>query len=116
MRFERFSFGQIRIDGVAYDHDVIIERGQVRKRKKKASKKYRDSFGHTPVSVDEEIPWRCRRLVVGTGDAGALPVMDEVKLEARRRNVDLLIQPTAQAIETLKRRPDGTNAILHVTC
>lgn len=115
MRFEAFSFGQIRIDGVTYENDVVIERGEVRKRKKKPSKKYRDAFGHTPVSMDEDIPWRCRRLVIGTGD-GALPVMDEVKLEAKRRKVQLLIRPTAQAIEMLKRRPADTAAILHVTC
>ena len=35
MRFESFSFGSIRIDGVTYTHDVVIDRGQVRKRKKK---------------------------------------------------------------------------------
>jgi hypothetical protein len=116
MRFDAFSFGQIHIDGVTYEHDVVIERGEIRKRKKKPSKKYRDAFGHTPVSVDEDIPWRCRRLVIGTGHVGALPVMDEVKLEAKRRKVDLLIRPTAQAIETLRKRPDDTNAILHVTC
>jgi hypothetical protein len=115
MRFEAFSFGEIRIDGVTYEHDVVIERGQVRKRKKKPSKKYRDSFGHTPVSMDEDIPWRCRRLVIGTGD-GALPVMDEVKLEAKRRKVELLLRTTAEAIEMLKRRQDDTAAILHVTC
>jgi hypothetical protein len=27
------------------------------------------------------IPWKCRRLVVGTGAYGDLPVMDEVKHE-----------------------------------
>jgi len=42
--------------------------------------------------------------------------MDEVKAEAQRRKIELLILPTAEAIEELKRRPDGTNAILHVTC
>ena len=115
MRFEEFSFGQIRIDGVTYDHDVVIERGEVRKRKKKSSKKYRDAFGHTPLSMDEDIPWRCHRLVVGTGE-GALPVMDEVKREAKRRKVELLIRPRAPAIKALRQRPDDTNAILHVTC
>ena len=67
MRFEGFSFGSIRIDGVSYDHDVVIDRGEVRKRKKKASKKFREAFGHTPLSLEEGIPWKCRRLVVGTG-------------------------------------------------
>jgi hypothetical protein len=42
--------------------------------------------------------------------------MDEVKLEARRRKVDLLILPTDEAIEALAIQPKGTNAILHVTC
>ncbi len=67
MRFEKFSFGSIRIDGVIYEHDVVIDGGQVRKRKKKPSKKFRGDFGHTPLSIEEEIPWKCRRLVIGTG-------------------------------------------------
>ena len=72
------------------------------KRKKKASKKFREAFGHTPLSLEEEIPWKCRRLVVGTGE-GALPVMDEVKREAERRKVELLILPTEEAMELLNQ-------------
>lgn len=116
MRFEDFAFGSIRIGGVTYDHDVVIDRGQVRKRKKKASKKFRDAFGHTPLSAAEEIPWKCRRLVVGTGAYGRLPVMREVLREAERRKIELLIFPTARAIEALQHDPEETNAILHVTC
>ena len=117
MRLEWFSFGSIRIDGVTYEHDVVIDRGMVHKRKKKASKKLRDAFGHTPLSTEEEIPWECRRLVIGTGAHGALPVTDELRREAQRRKVQVVILPTAQAIEVLKEEDlDRTNAILHVTC
>jgi hypothetical protein len=115
MRFEAYSFGSIRIDGVTYEHDVVIDREQVRKRKKKPSKKFREAFGHTPLSVEEDIPWKCRRLVIGTG-TGALPVMDEVKREAKRRRIKLVILPTAEAIAELKQHPDRANAVLHVTC
>ena len=115
MHFEKFSFGSIRIDGITYEYDVMIDRGQVRKRGKKVSKKFRDTFGHTPLSIEEEVPWKCRRLVVGTG-TGALPVMEEVKREAQRRKIKLLILPTAAAIEELKQELDETNAILHLTC
>jgi len=115
MRFESFSFGSIRIDGITYEHDVVIDRGEVRKRKKKLSRKLRDTFGHTPLSVEEKIPWHCRRLVIGTG-TGALPVMEQVKLEAERRKIELIIVPTARAIELLKQQSADTNAILHVTC
>ena len=115
MRFEAFSFGSIRIDGVTYQHDVVIDRGKVEKRKKKPSKKFRAAFGHTPLSLEEKIPWKCSRLVIGTG-TGALPIMDEVKHEAKRRKIKLLVLPTAQAIEAIKKNPGETNAILHVTC
>jgi hypothetical protein len=115
MRFEEFSFGSIRIDGVTYKYDVMIDHGAVRKRKKKLSKKFRDAFGHTPLSIREEIPWKCKRLVIGTG-TGALPVMEEVRREAERRNITLVVLPTAEAIEQLKQESEKTNAILHVTC
>lgn len=116
MRIDRFIFGSIRIDGEIYAHDVVIDRGQVHKRKKKRSKPFRDAFGHTPLSVEEVIPWNCRRLVVGTGAEGALPVMDQVKRAAERRKVELLTLPTSEAIRALQNESKDTNAILHVTC
>jgi hypothetical protein len=115
MKFEHFSFGKIQIDGIEYGYDIVIDRGEIRERKKKPSKKFKDSFGHTPLSLEEEIPWRCRHLVVGTG-TGALPVMDEVRREARQRKVELIILPTEEAMEHLNRCSKNTNAILHVTC
>jgi hypothetical protein len=116
MRFTGYSFGSIRVDGTTYEHDLIIDRGKIRKRKKAASRKFRDAYGHTPVSLDEDIPWRCRRLVIGTGADGALPVMQQVRDEARRRKVDLVVRPTAQAIGALAKAGPDTNAILHLTC
>ena len=97
-------------------NDLVIDRGKIRKRKKAASRKFRDAYGHTPLTVGEDIPWRCRRLVVGTGADGALPVMDQVREEARRRDVELVTLPTAQAIGMLAGAPADTNAILHLTC
>ena len=70
----------------------------------------------TPLSIEENIPWKCRRLVVGTGAHGALPVMDDVRRQAADRDVELLVLPTAAAIEALDTKPKSTNAILHVTC
>ena len=82
MRFNHYQFGRIDIDGVTYEHDVVIDRGEIRRRKKKASKKFREEFGHTPLSVEEDIPWKCTRLVIGTGAQARLPVMDDVTREA----------------------------------
>lgn len=116
MRISHFAFGVLEIDGVTYEHDVVIDRGEIQKRKKKASKKFRDAFGHTPLSVEENLPWRCTRLVIGTGAYGRLPVMDDVKREADERGVKLLVLPTAEAIAVVQKGGRETNAVLHVTC
>ncbi len=116
MRFSGYSFGSVRVDGVRYDHDLIIDRGKIRKRKKGPSRQFRGAYGHTPLSAAEDIPWQCRRLVIGTGADGALPVMNDVREQARSRKVDLVIVPTAQAIAVLAKATRDTNAILHLTC
>jgi hypothetical protein len=116
VRFEHFAFGTIDIDGVTYEYDLVVDRGEIHKRKKKASKKFRDAFGHTPLTTEEDIPWKCARLVIGTGAYGRLPVMDDVKREAKERGVKLVVLPTADAIRVLKKHPKKTNAVLHVTC
>jgi hypothetical protein len=116
VKIENFSFGRITIDGVTYEHDVVIDSGKVRKRKKKPSKKFRDAYGHTPLSAAEEIPWKCRRLVIGTGAQGNLPIMDEVKQEAARRHLELVVLPTAEAVKELRNPSRHTNAVLHITC
>ena len=116
MRFDKFSFGSVRIDGSTYQNDVVIDGGEIRKRKKKPSKQFREQFGHTPLSVKEDIPWKCSQLVIGTGAYGRLPVMQEVRSEAARKKIKLLILPTLEAIEELNHDRKDTNAILHVTC
>jgi hypothetical protein len=116
MRVDQFRFGSIRIDDQVYDYDVVIARGRVRRRKKRRSRPFREQFGHTPLSLEEKIPWKCKRLIVGTGANGRLPVMDDVKREAERRGVELVIVPTRDAIAELDRADERTAAILHVTC
>jgi len=82
------KFGELEIEGKRYAHDVVIDAGRVRKRKKGPSKEFREKFGHTPLSAGEEIPSGGKRLLVGTGAHGALPVMDEVLVEAKRRGIE----------------------------
>jgi len=89
MQFTSYSFGSVRVDGVTYDHDLIIDHGTIRKRKKAASRKFRGTSGHTPLSAEEDIPWRCRRLVIA---------------------------PAPMAIGALTQARAHTNAILHLTC
>jgi len=114
MIVKNFSFGSITIDGETYVKDVIIDNGSIKKRKKAESKKYSDRFGHTPLSPDENIPWNCKRLIVGTGHSSSLPVMDKVCDIAVRKRVELVIMSTPEAIKHIN--DPHTNLILHLTC
>ncbi len=117
MKAHLLGFGAIEIDGQAYDHDVVIDGGKIGKRDKKASKAHRGSYGHTPLSTAENLPWGGGRLIVGTGVDGALPIMPEVAREAARRHVDLVAVPTAEACRLLESLERGdVHAVLHVTC
>lgn len=116
MKWGKCRFGRLKVDGEKYTKDVVLDQGLLRQRKKKPSREFREQFDHTPVSLKEEIPWECKRLVIGTGMLGRLPVMDEVRTEARRRGVELVVCLTAEAVLLLQENSAQTNAILHVTC
>ena len=116
MKWGKCRWGSLKIDGEKYKKDVILDRGNLRPRKKKPSREFREEFGHTPLSLKEEIPWECKRLVSGTGIDGRLPIMDDVLDEAKRRGVEVVACPTPEAVKMLTDNPADTNAILHVTC
>ncbi len=111
------GFGAIVVHGERFEHDVVVEAGRVRPRQKRPSKVHRHRYGHTPLSLDEDIPWSSPRLVVGTGASGQLPIMPEVWEEARARGIELIAAPTVEACRLLGPidRQD-VYAILHVTC
>ena len=117
MKAELVGFQALEVDGQRYDADVVIERGLVRRRRKKPSKPYRDRFGHTPLSTEESIPWGGHRLIVGTGADGRLPIMAQVYEEAARRNIEIVALPTDEACRLIADlEPGEVNAVLHVTC
>jgi hypothetical protein len=117
MQARLVGFGIVEIDGIEYEHDVVVSDGRVTKRKKAPSKPLRDRYGHTPLSALEDIPWGGSRLIVGTGADGALPIDPSLELEALRRGVELVVVPTRDACVLLADAdPRTTRAILHVTC
>ncbi|MBW1810415.1 MAG: hypothetical protein JRJ87_19620 [Deltaproteobacteria bacterium] len=111
------KFGEIEVNNKIITHDIVIENGEVRKRKKGPSRKQRAKYGHTPLTPDEKIPWDCKTLVVGTGMYGRLPIVKEFNEEAKRRGVTLVILKTKAAVEYfLKHYSNDINAVFHITC
>src|SRR4029453_12520992 len=64
MKARLVKFGEIEVEKKRYTHDVVIDGGKVRKRKKGPSKQFREKFGHTPLSAGEEMLWGDKRLIV----------------------------------------------------
>jgi hypothetical protein len=103
MKARLIKFGEIEVEGNRYTHDVVIEGGKVRKRKKGPSKQFREQFGHTPLSVEEEIPWASGSL----SETGARNGEESRSLRA----------PTLEVCELLEAVKKGqAYAILHCTC
>ena len=117
MNARLIAFGEVEVENRCYDHDVVIDGGKVRKRNKSVSKAFREEYGHTPLSVRENIPWGGRCLIIGTGMHGALPIMPEVREEAERRGIKLVAVPTEEACRMLSNvKKKDAYAILHTTC
>lgn len=114
MKVESYDFGVVVIDGEEYTHDLIVDHGKLSKRKKKKSKQYKARYGHTPLTEEENIPWNCKRLIIGTGMSGALPVTEGVKQKAKNGDIELTTMKTPDALKHLND-PD-TNLVLHLTC
>ncbi|WAC04869.1 MAG: MTH938/NDUFAF3 family protein [Methanoregula sp.] len=112
------GFGWIEINGVRYDHDVIIHAdGTVNKRKKKASKALKGEYGHTPLSraeldfLSDEKP---RKVFIGTGQDGDLPVTPDATAFLSR--YETVTAPTPELLTLIGQEKERFVAILHVTC
>jgi hypothetical protein len=112
----KIKFGEIKINKKTYEKDVVIDKGEIRKRDKGPSKPYKGK-GHTPLTEFEEIPWDCKILVIGKGMSKRLPITDGFKEEAKKRGVELIILETPEAVKYINENySEDMNAIIHITC
>jgi hypothetical protein len=117
VKAELVAFGELEIDGERYRRDVVIDGGRIRRRDKGPSKALPHKGRHTPLTAAEQIPWGGRRLIIGTGARGQLPIAREVAEEAERRGISIEALPTREACRLLDgTAPADVHAILHVTC
>ena len=56
MRFDKLSFGSIHIDGITRDFEMVIDGGEIRKRKKQPSKNSPTNLDVLPSSSRRAYP------------------------------------------------------------
>jgi len=118
MVIEETAFGTITIDGVTYEHDVVIRlSGEVLKRKKKLSKR---EYGTSHIVSKEEIKFihekGSERIIVGTGQYDNLRLSDEARDYLKKRKCGVIACPTPEAIRVFNNSEPGTIGLFHVTC
>ncbi len=111
------GWGRITINKIPYQKDVVIKNGEVEKRNKKVSKSFKTDYGHTPLTLQENIPWDCDTLIIGIGMSGKLPITEAVKSKAKEKGIALIMLKTRKAVEYFKTHySKRINAIFHLTC
>jgi hypothetical protein len=96
MKINATEFGSITIDNESYPYDILIRlSGEIRKRKKKLSKKY---YGTSHIVSLEEAEFIFEKgsnlLIVGTGQNGNLHLSPEAAQFFAHKDCKVLAEPT----------------------
>ncbi len=112
------TFGRITVGGETYDHDVVIGLdGGVRQRKKKLSKKvYGTSHKLSLAEAQDVYQPGAKRLIVGTGQYGALGLSAEAQAFFKAQGCDVIQKPTPQALQDWNQAGGETIGLFHITC
>lgn len=112
------SFGSITVDGVSYDHDIIITlEGQVKKRKKKLSKSI---YGTSHTISLPEIQYTYQKnaagIIIGSGQYGVTRLSKEAAEFIERKECRAVLKKTADALEFWNHATGAWIGLFHVTC
>jgi hypothetical protein len=112
------EFGQINIDGVVYEYDVLIRLdGTLEKRNKKLSKKVYGT-SHT-LSVDEAqfiYESGAEQLIIGSGQYGVLELSPEAASFFKEKGIEIKKEKTPISAETWNDTSSQAIGLFHVTC
>jgi hypothetical protein len=112
------SFGSITFKNKNFEYDIIIDLdGEVKKRKKKLSKK-RYGTSHK-ISLNEAryiYKKKAKKLIIGSGQTGYIELSKRAKSFFKKENCKIKLLPTPKAIELWNRSKGKTIAMFHVTC
>ena len=110
------AFGSITIDGVDYDHDVVIlPSGEIVSRWKVLPNPA-GSHRVTEEDVRHLLELGAGPLVIGTGQHGVLRLDAAAKAYLDQQGCAVTLAPTPEAIELYNASEGPVTALFHLTC
>ncbi len=108
---EDYDFGRIVIDGRAYTHDVIIFPDRV-------FEGWWRKEGHAVDIEDlrEVAVFRPDILVIGTGEPGRMKVKNEARKSLESKGIEVIVENTKKACDTLNSLGPNAVGAFHLTC
>ena len=110
---DSYRFGLVIVNGKSYTSDVVIFPDRVKENwRRKTSHQIRlDELSEAIAEVPEV-------LIVGTGAAGLVKVLPEVKQSLETQGIKLIAQPTNEACQIYNQlcQSQRVVAALHLTC
>jgi hypothetical protein len=117
-KISSFNFGFIVVDGKQYIHDVVIlPDGTVKERE--ASKGRLGSHTISWREVVNIINGQPEVIIIGTGTSAMAKLTEDVGINIRRANLNLVVLPSYQAVERFNQLTgEGKRvaALIHITC
>lgn len=109
-----YQFGQIKINGQNYNHDIFIDiDGNIKFWQR------RESHLVEANDIKEAIADGSKILIIGTGAFGVAKVSDKIHDLIQEKRIELIILPTSEAVKKynqLKQKGQLVTAYLHLTC
>ena len=110
---DSYQFGLIVVNGESYTSDVVIFPDMVKDnwRRKTSHQLHLDELSEAIAEMPEV-------LIVGTGAAGLVKVLPEVKQSLEALGIKLIAQPTDEACQMYNQlcQSQRVVAALHLTC
>jgi len=112
MEIEAYCFGEIKIDGKVYDHDVILAGSEVRRWVRK------ESHNVLWEEVENLLDFSPEVIIIGTGSVGVMKVSPKIIAKLRERGVEVVVERTGRASEIFDEfsKKKKVVAALHLTC
>ncbi|HLV97515.1 MAG TPA: MTH938/NDUFAF3 family protein [Ktedonobacterales bacterium] len=115
---DQTGFGSITIEGICFEHDVLIRlNGQIEKRKKKLSKAiYGTSHIVSQAEAERIYEKGVKRLILGTGQYNSVTLSPEAAEYFQRKHCQVESIATPKAILAWNTASGAVIGLFHVTC